>query len=145
MNTIYHKYGNEFVGCLYNMDLIKARQAEHINKNQNKYLCSLPCLPPPTPNLLPSSCHTFRPSVTSSTARQTSSRSKILCKMYRTTRFFQRNFLCPPHCFHRLQTFSSPSLPQFYQLPPLVFPMSQPFGSHSNLSPIFLRNCSESN
>jgi hypothetical protein len=23
--------------------------------------------------------------------------------------------------------------------------MSQPFGSHSNLSPIFLRNCSESN
>lgn len=69
----------------------------------------------------------------------------MLCKMYRTTRFFQRNLLCPPHCFHRLLTYPSPSLPQFYQLPPLVFPMSQPFGSHSNLSPIFLRNCSELN
>lgn len=132
-------------GYLYIMDMIKARQPEHINKNQNNYLCSLPCLPPPTPKLPPSSCHTFHPSVTSTTARQTSSRSTILCKMYRTTLFFERNLLCPPHCFHRLQTYSSPSLPQFYQLPPLVFPMSQPFGSHSNLSLIFLRNCSELN
>jgi len=33
------------------------------------------------------------------TARQTSSRSTILCKMYRTTRFFQRNLLCTPSLF----------------------------------------------
>lgn len=51
----------------------------------------------------------------------------------------QSNLLSLPHCFHLLQTPPIPSLQ------PLVLPMSQPFGTHSNLIPIFLRNCSEPN
>lgn len=35
------------------MELTNSRQAEHINKNQNNYLCSLPCLLPLHQSYLP--------------------------------------------------------------------------------------------
>ena len=126
------------------MELTNSRQAEHINKNQNNYLCSLPCLLPLHQSYLP---HLVTLSVLQWRLPQSAKLRHVPRSCVRCTAPLDSSsaIFSAPHCFHRLQTFSSPSLPQFYLLPPLVFPMSQPFGSHSNLSPIFLRNCSESN